>query len=110
MEAVGAGALENTFKASKSVWGDSVEVGPRSAVLGGAEAESEVRVVERVRVWVRSLAVFRGCGERRLGREECGEKRFGKCGGYWRRGKVSMALRARRRGTLGPVIVVIRWG
>ena len=62
IEAVGAGALENTFRASKSVWVDSVEVGPRSVVVGGAEAESEVEFEERVRAWLRRLVVCGRCG------------------------------------------------
>ena len=48
IEAVGAGALEKTSMVLKSVWVDSVEVGPRSVVVGGEEAE-------RGRAWLRAL-------------------------------------------------------
>ncbi len=113
MEAVGAGALENTSMVLKSVWVDSVEVGPRSVVVGGEEAESGVGVVERVRAWRRRLVVWGGCGEGRLGMGECGEKCLGRCDGCGRRERVdwitSVALRARRRGMLGAVMVVV-WG
>lgn len=60
MEAVGLGALENTSMAPKSVWVDSVEAGPRSVEVGGLEAEGAVGVVERGRVWLGGLGVWRG--------------------------------------------------
>ena len=107
---MGAGALENTSMALKSVWVVSVEVGPRSVVAGGEEGESGVGVVERVRAWLRALVVGGGCGEWRLGRGGCDEKFLGRCGACWRRGRVdrivSVALSARRRGTLGAAMVV----
>lgn len=51
MLAVGAGALEKTSMALKSVWVDSVEVGPRSLVWGTVVGVEERRwwVVERGR-------------------------------------------------------------
>lgn len=52
--------------APKSVCVVSVEVGPRSVVLGGAEAESEVGVVEMTRAWLRMMRVCGGFRERRL--------------------------------------------
>lgn len=52
--------------APKSVCVVSVEVGPRSVVLGGAEAESEVGVVEMTRAWLRMLDVCKGCCGRGL--------------------------------------------
>lgn len=113
MEAVGAGALEKTSMALKSVWVDSVEVGPRS-VVGGREAERGVRVVERVRVWWRAEVGWGGCVVWWVVGGLGDERRFGRCGG-WRRGRVerivSVALRARRRGMLGAGIVgfLVRW-
>lgn len=110
MEAVGAGALENTSMVLKSVWVGSEEVGPRSVVVGGEEAESGWRVVERVRAEPRTLVVFRGWGERRFDRGECDENLLGRCGGFWRKGRVdwiaSVARRARRRGMLGASMAV----
>ena len=73
MEAVGAGALEKTSMAPKSVWVDSVEAGPRSVVVGVEGAESGVRVVERVRAWRRVLVAWGGCGDRGLCRGGCDE-------------------------------------
>lgn len=66
IEAVGGGTWENTSMAPKSVCVVSVEVGPRSVVLGGAEAESEVGVVEMTRAWLRMLDVCKGCCGRGL--------------------------------------------
>ena len=94
--------------APKSVCVVSVEVGPRSLVLGGAEAESGVGVVEMARAWLRRLLVCRVCGERRLGMGQCGAQCKGRMGGYRRRGKASVALRARRRGMLG-VFMAVPW-
>ena len=109
IEAVGAGALEKTSMEPKSVWVDSVEVGPRSVVVGG-EAERGAGVVVRVRAWLRTLVDWAGCRERCLGKGECEEKCFDGCGICWRRGRVlriaSVALRARRRGMLGAGMVV----
>ena len=74
MEAVGAGALESTFMVLKSVWVDSVEVGPRSLVGGDEEEEAErgLRVVVRVRAWLRLLQVRCRWVEGRLGGKVCG--------------------------------------
>ena len=113
MEAVGAGALENTSMVLKSVWVDSVEVGPRSVVVGGEEAESGVGVVERGRVRLWGLVVRRERGGRLVGWGQYEEKGLGRWGGCWRRGRVgriaSVALRARRRGMLGASMVVVWW-
>lgn len=110
MEAVGAGALENTSMVLKSVWVDSVEVGPRSVVVGGEEAERRVGVVVRVRACLRMLVDWGGCGERCLRKRVCDEKYFDGCGIGWRGGRVlriaSVVLRARRRGKLGAGMVV----
>ena len=101
MEAVGAGVLENTSMVLKSVWVDSVEVGPREVVGGGGEGESRGVVVERARAWLRML----------VGEGECGEKCLGGWGGFWRRGRVdriiAVALRARRRGMLGAAMFAV---
>ena len=95
--------------ALKSVWVGSVEAGPRSVVVGGEEAESGVGVAERPRAWLRRLVVWKGCGDRRWSEGECDEKRLGRFGGCWRRGRVdriaSVALSARRRGMLGAAMV-----
>lgn len=93
----------------KSVWVDSVEVGPRSVVAGG-EAERGVGVVVRVRAWLRILVDWGRRGERCFGKGEGDEKCFDGCGNCWGRGRVlriaSVALRARRRGMLGAGMVV----
>lgn len=111
MEAVGAGALENTSMVLKSVWVGSVEVGPRS-VVGGDEEVGGRRwwVVVRVRAWRRSLMGGSGCGECRLGMRKGDEKCLGMWWGFGWKGRVdwiaSVAWRARRRGMLGACMVI----